>query len=361
MPNFKIELFRPSVPSLDQYLPYLQQVDKNQFYSNFGPLSNQFKSRLALNWHISNQNIELFSSGTMALIAGMVNLAKEGRPYCILPSWTFVATAHAVVAAGLKPVFVDVDYDSMQLTIDYLEQVPSDILEKSSLICIVAPFGAPLDLRGIEEFARKYDLEVICDCAAGFESFEMNPFHSVISLHATKTFGIGEGGVLISPNTNLLENAKAYSNFGFKGQRVSVLHGVNGKLSEFHAAVGLAALDSWDQNRKAYYEVARQYLEVFGGSGLTFQKNWGKEWVSSTCVVKFQNPEDKQKAIRKMNESEIQCRDWWNSGCHKENIFNRSLVISSENTTRLSLKSLGIPFHRNISQNEIQTLKEPSS
>ena len=358
MPSFKVELFKPSVPPLEKYLPYLQQIDENKFYSNFGPISLQFKRRLSSLWGLQETNLELFSNGTMALVSAMVPLKKKNRPYCILPSWTFVATAQAVVAAGLEPYFVDVDYGSMQLTSHYLKQVPIDIVKKTSLICIVAPFGAPLNLEGVEEFAKLYDLEVICDCAAGFESFKPNNFHSIISLHATKTFGIGEGGVLISNNQDLLQNAKAYSNFGFKGNRKSDLLGVNAKLSEFHAAVGMGALDNWESVKLDYYKIAEQYLNELSGADFEFQDGWGINWISSTCVVRYSSQLEKKKSNQKMSELGIQTRDWWNQGCIKEPAFEScSHAESFENTNTLVTTTLGIPFHQLITDKQLDLIK----
>lgn len=356
---YKIELFKPSVPPLEKYLPYLQQIDKNKFYSNFGPISLQFKKRLSTLWGLQETNLELFSNGTMALVSAMVPLKKNNRPYCILPSWTFVATAQAVVASGLEPFFVDVDYESMQLTAAYLKQVPIDIVKKTSLICIVAPFGAPLNLDGIEEFAKLHDLEVICDCAAGFESFTPNNFHSIISLHATKTFGIGEGGVLISKNHELIEQAKAYSNFGFKGNRQSDLLGVNAKLSEFHSAVGLGALDNWGVVKANYYNLANQFLHELSCADFKFQEGWGTSWISSTCVIKFLSPDKKQDVVEKLTQLNIQYRNWWNDGCHLEPVFKKcKKSINLDNTSLLSSSTLGISFHELLLKEQVIILKE---
>jgi dTDP-4-amino-4,6-dideoxygalactose transaminase len=352
-----VELFKPSVPPLASYLKYLEAVDKNQMYSNFGPVHNLFKDRLAKHFEVSAESLELFSSGTMALIAALEVLKRRDKPYCLLPSWTFVATAQSVIAAGLQPIFVDVEFDSMQLSSRMVSALPREILEKTSVVLVVSPFGAPLMMDGYKALCKAYQLDILCDCAAGFDSVHSNEFHTIISLHATKTFGIGEGGLLMSPNKEFLVQAKGYSNFGFLGSRQSKAFGVNGKLSELHSAVGLAALDLWPQTKDLCYEKAGLYREAARELPIKFQDGWGDDWVSSTCVIKFDHEEHKSFLKVDWDSREVQTRDWWNQGCHLEPFFKDYPFFDLEgNTKDLATKTLGIPFYRDISTETIQAV-----
>lgn len=347
--SHRIELFRPSVPKWDQYRQYLEMMDKNAHYSNFGPLHELFSTRLAEHFCVDTSQLQLFNSGTFALVAALHSLKKVDRKYCLLPSWTFVATAQAVVEAGLTPVFLDVDFESMQLTAQELNQVPKEILEQTSVAIIVSPFGAPLILNGIQEFKQKFDIEILCDCAAGFESLKKVDFPTVISLHATKTFGIGEGGLLLSQDGDLIKNSKAYSNFGFMGERRSKSGGINGKLSEMHCAVGLGLLDVWGETRNAYYESAGNYLNELGDT-CHFQKGWGADWVSSTCVMRLLNKKQKEGVRDDLASQGIASRDWWNGGCHLEPFFEAQDCIGQLVITReLARNTLGVPFYKGIS------------
>ncbi len=357
-----VELFKPSVPPLTSYLKYLEVVDQNRMYSNFGPVHNLFKDRLAGHFEVSPESLELFSSGTMALIAALEVLKKGDKPYCILPSWTFVATAQSVIAAGLQPFFVDVEFDSMQLSSRIVSALPKEILDKTSVVLVVSPFGAPLMMDGYKALSNEYNLDILCDCAAGFDSVKSNEFHTIISLHATKTFGIGEGGLLVSPSKELLVEAKAYSNFGFLGSRQSKTFGVNGKLSELHSAVGLAALDLWPQTKDLCYEKAVLYRKSANELPIKFQQGWGIDWVSSTCVVKFDHEERKSFFKAEWDTREVQTRDWWNQGCHLEPVFKDCQFFDMEgNTKDLATKTLGIPFYRDISSGAIQAIFQPPS
>jgi dTDP-4-amino-4,6-dideoxygalactose transaminase len=354
-----IELFRPSVPPIELYLPYLKRVDANRMYSNFGPVQAEFKERLASLFGMKSEQLELFSSGTMALIAALTTLKDAKRPYCILPSWTFVATAHSVVAAGLEPIFVDVDLHSMQATQKEIGSLPQEILEKASVVLLVAPFGASLKLDGIDQLSKKYGFAVLCDCAAGFESVKSPVFPTVVSLHATKMFGVGEGGVLISPDEDLIKKSHAYINFGFDGGREAKHQGVNGKLSEFQAAVGMGGLDAWPESLELYRHTANLYLQAGRDVNIEFQDGWGKNWLSSTCVIRLPSPEIKKRLEGRLLERGIQYRNWWNNGCHHEIAFAGAYIPHKlQNTEYLANTTLGIPFFRDISEASIASIFE---
>jgi dTDP-4-amino-4,6-dideoxygalactose transaminase len=328
-------------------------------YSNFGPIQAEFKGRLASLFKMKSEQLELFSSGTMALVAALTALKNINKPYCILPSWTFVATAHSVLAAGLEPIFVDVDLHSMQVTQKEIDSLPQGILEKVSVVLLVAPFGASLNLDGIDLLSKKYGFAVLCDCAAGFESVKAPIFPTIVSLHATKMFGIGEGGVLISADEDLIKKSHTYINFGFDGGREAKHLGVNGKLSEFHAAVGLAGLDAWHESLNLYRHKADLYLQAAKGANIQFQVGWGRDWLSSTCVIKLPSFSIKKGLEERLSKKGIQHRNWWNQGCHRELAFKGASVPTAlENTEYLANVTLGIPFFRDISNTSVECIFE---
>jgi len=263
------------------------------------------------------------------------------------------------LAAGLIPVFLDVNINSMQIGKDDLLSVPSDLMSKTSVLLLVSPFGAPLDVEGFEEIVQKYDFSVLCDCAAGFESTYKPAFHSVVSLHATKTFGIGEGGVLISKDEALAISSKSYTNFGFEGGRTALFEGVNGKLSEVHASIGLGALDIWSESKSLYYTKSSAYLEKASKLShiFTFQNGWGINWVSSTCVIRFKSRSLKTIAVQLLDEAGIQTRDWWNGGCHAEPAFSSIKTVGDlPNTEILADETLGVPYYRDIESSKIDKI-----
>ena len=195
-----IPVARPLLPTADATRPYLDRIDATRFYSNFGPLARELEARLAVHFGLSPDCVVSAANGTLALTAALATVTR-GAGTCLMPSWTFCGSAHAVVAAGLKPHFLDVDPRSWGLGPEVatraLEQVP-DV----SAILPVAPFGAPVDVAPWEALTRASHIPVLIDAAAAFDGQQIGTTPVVISLHATKILGAGEGAIcwLAIPN-----------------------------------------------------------------------------------------------------------------------------------------------------------------
>src|SRR5262249_19336682 len=148
----------------------------------------------------------------------------------------------------------------------------------------VAPFGRPIDGARWDAFRADTGVPVVIDAAAGFDSLIPGPTPAVVSLHATKVLGTGEGGFVVSTDAALVRRVRIASNFGIDPNRQSVIAATNAKMSEYHAAVGHAALDEWSGTRSEWTAVAGAYRNAVGGSNLVrFQGGFGEAWVSSTC------------------------------------------------------------------------------
>jgi dTDP-4-amino-4,6-dideoxygalactose transaminase len=195
------------------------------------------------------------------LVQILKSLKLPSGSICALPSWTFVASAAAVLDAGLMPYFVDVDRETWALSPDNLRQLikTSDI----RVVMVVAPFGAPIDCRSWEEFQSDTGISVIIDAAAGFDTFSriQTNLPYMISLHATKVFGVGEGAVIIGP-PDFIKICRQWGQFGFDWDRTAYLPGINAKLSEYAAAVGLAGLDQWGVTRQAWVDLKKEFIIV---------------------------------------------------------------------------------------------------
>lgn len=330
---------------------YLREIDTNRFYSNFGPLSFKFKENIKKHFNF-NDEVELFSSATAALICVLSSL-KKNKNYVLLPSWTFVATAQAVIASGFTPYFVDIDKETQDVSVTSLESIPKKVLFNSVALLIVSPFGKPVDYKKYFDFSKKNKLQLIYDCAAGFDAFEpSSKVISILSLHATKVLPAGEGGVLFSSDNKILDKARAYSNYGFSNQRRSKSFGVNLKLSEYHCANALSSLDQWDVIRKKYFKVALRYKKMLTNNSFTFLEGWGDSWISATCVLIINSKINKVRLIEIFKKNNIEFRDWWAHGCHKEPIFKRFDKTDLVNTNEIACKTIGIPFYIDLKLNE---------
>lgn len=358
-----IQLMRPLLPTHERIIPYLKQIDGNRWYSNFGPLVMQLGARMAEHFHTGPGSVIMMSNGTAGLTNIMRALNLPRGTHCILPAWTFMATAAAVIAVGMVPYFVDVDEHTWALDPEAVKAHVKALDGKVSAVMVVAPFGAPIDTLAWDEFTEETGLPVIIDAAAGFDAFSKLP-HSrprrnpvMISLHATKSLGIGEGGMVISTDTKLIERVQEMSNFGFSAERQIRVPGTNGKMSEYNAAVGLAALDEWPNKRAAWWALKDYYATVMGNiEALTGANPWlAEDWVGSTLNIRLPTPAALS-VIARLNAAGIESRQWWGKGCHAHPAyypFPRSLLPV---TDRLAESVLALPFTLDMQKRDIDTV-----
>ncbi len=248
---------RPKLPTADAILPYLRQIDANQYYSNFGPMVNEVEARLAARFGVPAECVTTVSNATSGLIAALAAEARtrsrnvnDGPAFCLLPAWTFVATLHAVLAAGLEPYLLDVDEETWQLTPEAVEHALGRIPGQPVAVVPVSPFGRPVDMAAWDALSERTGLAVVADAAAAFDRGTVGRNPAVFSLHATKILAAGEGGFVVSTDAELIQEIRKCINFGFFGERVARSRAINGKMSEYHAAVTLAALDAWPETRR---------------------------------------------------------------------------------------------------------------
>jgi dTDP-4-amino-4,6-dideoxygalactose transaminase len=287
-----IPVMRPMLPAAERLLPYLKQIDAARIYSNFGPLALSFERRLAAHFELPETVVVTVANATLGLALAL--LAQQVRPgtLCMLPGWTFIASAHAVRLAGLVPYFVDVDARTWAIDVTSIADLMSYAPAQVGAVMPVVPFGQPIDLAAWGRFRASTGVPVVIDAAAGFDSLVPSETPAVVSLHATKTLGIGEGGFVVSTDQSLIKEIRARANFGFRADRTAVVPAMNAKLSEYHAAVGLAALDEWPHARADWAAVAGAYRRALPESNrIRFQAGFGESWVSSTCNLSFADVE----------------------------------------------------------------------
>ena len=353
-----IPLMKPLLPDRQALEPYLAEIDKNRWYSNFGPLERRFEARLAEYFQIGSRQLVCVSNGTQALSISLKTVARSPVGCCLLPSFTFAATPHAAVGAGLEPYFLDVNRETWALNPKTVEAVLKNLDVPVAAVMPVAPFGAPFNIEEWDEFHRITGIPVVIDAAAGFDSATAGLNPVIISLHATKAMGIGEGGLILCRDNNLAEQLRAARNFGFLGERVAEIPGMNAKLSEYGAAVGLAALDGWSDRRAQLCRIVADYLDVFEGiEHLRFAPGFGLNNAVTTCNVTFQDPVASQ-IIDALREEGIETRRWWNRGCHLEPVFAGCQRTSLDCTEYLADRVVGLPFHIDLDKSQIERIRD---
>lgn len=254
-----IPVTKPFLPPIEEYTKLLEGVWKRQWLTNMGPLASDLEIRLKE--YLNINHLLFVTNGTIALQMAIKALEITGE--IITTPFSFVATTSSIVWEGCTPVFVDIDKNSLCIDPTKIEEA---ITEKTEAILATHVYGNPCDVETIDKIAKKHNLKVIYDGAHAFgvkvngrSIFEYGDI-STCSLHATKLFHTIEGGLLTTNNTSLLKKLASIRNFGITGPESFDSLGINGKNSEFHAAMGLVNLNFIDnilEKRKAlsdYYD-----------------------------------------------------------------------------------------------------------
>jgi dTDP-4-amino-4,6-dideoxygalactose transaminase len=246
MSKKNIYVTQPYLPPLEEFIPYLQQIWDNKILTNGGPFHQQLES--ALCDYLGVEHISLFTNGTIALVTALQALRIAGE--VITTPYSFVATSHSLLWNGIKPVFVDIDPNTLDLDPAKIEAA---ITPQTTAIMPVHCYGHPCDVETIQKIADNYNLKVIYDAAHAFGvqdaggSVLRHGDMSVLSFHATKVFNTFEGGAIVCLDAKTKVRIDQLKNFGHVGELNVIAPGINGKMSEFNAALGLLQLKYIDQ------------------------------------------------------------------------------------------------------------------
>lgn len=263
-----ISCVESDLPEPEEYFNLLQWIHKQNRYSNFGALSKSFAAGLLKEFGLDGEACVVCSSATAGLSAAL--LASGCRGGVLVPGFTFPATFGAVLAAGLHPLVMDVAESNWAIAADALDQALART--GAEAVILVSPFGLAVDFTEHVRICRRRGVVVVIDSAAGLGGTRRNScalpdVYEVFSLHATKPLGIGEGGaVFCAPDR--CEVISSALNFGLPsaGKPPGPRWGFNGKLSELHAAVGLAQLQRYRPilaGRQRFAALYQGVLEAF--------------------------------------------------------------------------------------------------
>lgn len=271
-----IYVTQPFLPPLAEFMPYLEKIWTNRVLTNCGPFHAELEAALCK--YLGVEHIALFTNATIALVTALQSLRITGE--VITTPYSFVATSHALLWNGIKPVFVDVDPDTLNLDPAKIEAA---ITPHTTAILPVHCYGHPCDVAAIQKIADTYNLRVIYDAAHAFGvkdeggSLTRHGDLSVLSFHATKVFNTFEGGAIICPDAKTKARIDQLKNFGHAGETSVVATGINGKMSEFNAALGLLQLKYIDQVLARRKERDAAYRERLAGvKGITVLKDAGE-------------------------------------------------------------------------------------
>lgn len=261
--EIKVRINIPFTPSIEDYSAVIKNVYQSKILSNKGPLATEFESLVGK--YLQCPYVSNTSSGDAGLIASLQVIKKfisSGQNEVILPSYTFPATANAVIWNGFKPVFADICPEHLGLSVGTIEPL---ITKNTACILPVHSHGNPVDIDSIVDLAQLYKLQIVWDSASAFgakykgrpvgASFGLNVF----SFSGTKTISTGEGGAISYTDEIYKEPIKASCNYGFLENYQCNTLGINAKMSEFHAGMGILTIPKTDYLISLKQKISQRY------------------------------------------------------------------------------------------------------
>jgi dTDP-4-amino-4,6-dideoxygalactose transaminase len=302
---------KPFLPPKEEYIAYIDGIWSRNWLTNMGPLVIELENKLS--HYFSFPEILYVASGTVGLQMAIKALGLTGE--VITTPFSFVATTSSIVWQHCKPVFADIDRQSLNISVENIEQL---ITPHTTAILATHIFGNPCDVDGIKRIADKHGLRVIYD---GAHAFGVTIGHtsvfaygdiSICSLHATKTFHSVEGGLIFANNGALSKKLSFMRNFGFNGPENFAELGINAKNSEFHAAMGLANLRHLDEIMLKRRLLVEYYDAKLGA--LNLQKQiWHKDVIRNYeyYPVIFDQESSLKACVNRMTEKDIYPRRYF--------------------------------------------------
>lgn len=363
-----IRLQRPELPPTDAVLAYFQQSVDAQFFSNGGPCARLLTERLEdhLEAEVYCVLVNNCTTGLMAALRAAIGEPQGDRRLVLTPSYTFTATACAIEWAGYETAFVDVDPQGWHLDGAALEAALAHHGDRVAGVLACAAFGTAPHASQREAWRAACDrhgVPLLVDSAPGFGSIDADGLPlggvgdtEIFSFHATKPFAIGEGGVVATPDPDLAARITRLINFGLTpGTRTSVDIGFNAKMSELHAATGLAMLDRLDGALAARRASANRVRDLLEGTGVMFQAgSEGSTWQVITLVMP--TPGARSRALELAPEHGIEVRTMHDPPLHRHPAFAARERGPLEVTEVLAERALCLPMANTMSEDELQRI-----
>jgi len=313
----------------------------------------QFIERLKLHFG-ADVHIITAASGTAAIEAALLHVtANTNKGLCMLPAYTFIASALAITRVGLEPYLLDIN-ENWELTPDTIRN--HDNFNDLSAILLVAAYGKLPNLEPWHKFQNDTGIPVVVDASACFDTVDtryLNALNNIIltiSLHATKAFGVGEGGLVITSKNTDINKIGQRLNFGFLNSRLSTLESFNGKMSEYHAAVGLAGLDAWKEKLIKLDQLKLKYNNFAASYNISEKIHVGKEISSAYALCSL----DRKNSYDEIKSSGIDVRKWYGLGIHSHPFYKDICKENLTITNTIAQKLIGIPMHLDLNDSDIE-------
>jgi dTDP-4-amino-4,6-dideoxygalactose transaminase len=359
----KLHVGRPNIGSREKFLARINQLLDRRWLSNNGPFVQEFEQRICE--LTGAKHCIAMCNATVALEIAIRAAGLSGE--VIVPSFTFVATAHALQWQEITPVFCDIDPRNHNIDPECIEDM---ITPKTTGIIGVHLWGRPCNISAMEEIARRHHLKLLFDAAHAFGcSYQGKMIGNfgdaeVFSFHATKFFNTFEGGAIVTNNSDLAQKARLMKNFGFAGYDNVIYIGTNGKMSEVAAAMGLTGLEVIDEfisiNHRNYLAYQEGLSEIPGLHLINFPEN-GK-YNFQYLIVEVDEEEtgiSRDTLVQILTSENVLARRYFFPGCHRMEPYrsyspHAGLLLPE--TEKLALRVLSLPTGTAVGPEEIQQI-----
>jgi dTDP-4-amino-4,6-dideoxygalactose transaminase len=343
------------LPNINEYINQLKRVWENEWLTNRGELVLELEDKLKL--YLQVDNIIVMNNGTLPIQMALKLLAKNGE--VITTPFSYIATTSSIIWENCKPVFVDINND--YLTIDE-NKIEAAITDRTTAILATHVFGNPCNVLAIEMIAKKYNLSVIYDAAHSFgvrylgESIFNYGDVSTCSFHATKIFHTAEGGAVFCRNEELRNKLFYSHNFGHNGPNLFHGLGINAKVSELQAAMGIVVLAHIEEIFKGRKDIVDFYDQNINFNKLSKMKiREETEWNYSYYPVIFQSEQHLLIAQKKLNENQIFPRRYFYPSLNTiEYVKGNTMEVSESISSRI----LCLPLSHHIDENILEFISK---
>lgn len=361
----KVPLIKPDLPAFEEVRESFAEILANGRITNFGKYVNQFEASTGA--YLNTRTVAL-SSGTMGLVFSLQGLGLKPGQKVIMPSFTFVATAQAALYAGGTPLFADIDED-LNISVSDLERLLDQHGESVGAVIAVHMYGLPARVREIEQAVARASerlgrrIPLIFDGAHAFGSSingdRIGAFGDaeVFSLSVTKVLVTVEGGLVSSRNEELIAKIRSMRNYGIQSNYNAHFAGLNGKMSEFHAIVGLKNLARIDCLLAERQVRARCFRDKIAGSTGFQLSSWPEGVVHTfkdlTILVPDGEHGRRDRIMQYLADHDIETRAYFYPPVHEQAYFTKFADRPLPKTERLARRVITLPFFTTITTEEI--------
>lgn len=356
--NDKIFVTSPLLPSIEDFTDQVKEIYDSKWLTNMG---NKHKAlEEALTVELKVPHAQLFNNGTIALLTAIKALDLPTGSEIITTPFTFAATPHCISWNGCKPIFCDIEPDTMTIDANKIENL---ITPNTSAILGVHVYGFPCNVKKIDELAKKHNLKVIYDAAHAFsteiDGVGIGNFGDItmFSFHATKLFNTIEGGCLTYKNPELVKKICNLRNFGIQSEELVETVGINGKMNEFCAAMGLENLKIYKEEQEKRKQIKAIYDEklskVKGIRIPQMPKNTTNSYQYYPIVIEDEYPLTRDELYEKFKTMDILTRKYFYPACHDYECYKNDITVKTARlrvTDDLKMRVLCLPFYGDLTK-----------